>query len=305
MKVAVVGSGVMGPGIAQVFVLGGHEVTLTDVSAPALAAGYQAIEAGLDLMHREGLTSKSPQELLRLVKTTTSLPEAVAGARLVVEAVPERPDIKQVVFGQLDAACDADVVIVSNTSSFPLPDLFPDFRPGRFFVAHFFNPAPIVPLVELVKNDRTDPDAVAWVKSVLEGCGKKPIVVNGFKAGFVVNRLQTALLREAIYLVESGIVSAGDLDTATTAAIGFKTAWQGAFETMDYIGLDTVALACMGIFPDLSNETSLPQVISDKVKTGELGVKTGRGFYSYDAEATARRQAALLDQLKLWRKYTD
>jgi len=307
MKVAVIGSGVMGPGIAQVFMTGGHQVVLADIKLAALEAGVRTIKEGLDLMQREGLLTKEPRELLSQLQVTTSLPEAVGDARLVVEAVPENLEIKGAVYKELDKFCQRDAVIVSNTSSFPLPELFPDFRPGRFFVAHFFNPAPIIPLVELVKNQRVDPELVVWLKGELEACGKTPIVLNGFKVGFLVNRLQTALMREAFHLVESGIVSLEDLDLATRAAIGFKAAWQGTFETMDFIGLDTVAFACAGIFPDLSNETRVPAIITEKVRRGELGVKTGRGFYNYEKhseETLEKRQTVLLEQLKLWRKYS-
>lgn len=305
---AVVGSGVMGPGIAQVFAAGGHEVTITDVNQQALLKGIETIGESLRTMRREGLLQEEPEKIVSRVRTTTSLAEAVEGAALVVEAVPERPDIKQAVYNELDKACPAEAVIVSNTSALPLPELFPEFRPGRFFVAHFFNPAPIIPLVELVKGSGTDPELALWLKRELEACGKKPVVLNGFRAGFLVNRLQTALMREAVHLVESGLVSMEDLDLATRAAIGFKSAWEGAFETMDFIGLDTVALACAGIFPDLSETTRVPEMIGDKVRRGELGVKTGRGFYVYDGEekqeALRRREVALLEQLKLWNKFT-
>ncbi len=307
MKVAVIGSGVMGPGIAQVFMMGGHEVALNDVSEKALADGAARIRENLDLMHGMGLLDKGSGDYMPLLTTTGSLREAVEGSRLVVEAAPERPDVKQAIYNELDKICAEDAVIVSNTSSFPLPDMFPDFRPGRFFVAHFFNPPQVIPLVELVKSDRTDDGAVEWLKKELEACGKKTVVLTGYKMGFLVNRLQTAMMREAFHLIRCGVVKPEDVDTATVAAIGFKSAWQGTFDTMDYIGLDTVALACGAIFPDLSNDTGVPEMITEKVREGKLGVKTGQGFFNYEgdrgAEVLKRRQKVLLEQLKLWKKY--
>jgi 3-hydroxyacyl-CoA dehydrogenase len=309
MKVAVIGAGVMGPGIAQVFMMGGHEATLVDIQEEALAKGVADIRESLSIMQGMDILEKAPEEYMSLLTATTSLQQAVEGAGLVVEAVPERPDLKQVIYQDLDKLCPEDTVIVSNTSSLPLPDMFPEFRPGKFFVCHFFNPPPIIPLVELVKTDRTDPKAVEWLKGELLKCGKKPIVVNGFVMGFLVNRLQMAMTREALHLVQRGIVQPDDVDAAATAAIGFKSAWQGMFDTMDYIGLDTVALAGAIIFPDLSNHTEVPDIITEKVQLGQLGVKSGRGFFNYEGERAAqvmhRRQTLLLEQLKLYNKYRD
>jgi len=304
MKVSVVGAGVMGPGIAQVFLMGGHEVALTDIQEDALTRGRAQIEASLALMDEVGLRGGGPTCLDRLT-LTTDLAQAVADAAVVVEAIPERLDLKQALYAQLDALCPSDAVIVSNTSAFPLPDLMPAFRPARFFVAHFFNPAPIIPLVELVTSDRTDPDTVAWFRGVLEDCGKAPIVCTRFVPGFLVNRLQTALAREGLALLRDGVVSAADLNTATILGIGFKTAWQGLFDTMDYIGLDTVAAVYQLLYPNLCADTTVPAVVTDKVKAGHLGVKTGEGFLRWDddPEATRTREVELLEQLKLYRRY--
>ncbi|HHY59679.1 MAG TPA: 3-hydroxyacyl-CoA dehydrogenase family protein [Clostridia bacterium] len=306
MKVAVVGSGVMGPGIAQVFLMGGHRVALTDIKEEALTAGVQEIKNSLELMVAKGITSQDVSALMDNLQTTTDLAAAVQDADLVVEAVPEVIEIKKKVYADLDRYCKPEAVIVSNTSALPLPDLFPQFRPGRFFVAHFMNPPQIIPLVEIVKNDRTDPDLVAWLKGELEKCGKKPIVINGFVKGFLINRMQAAMAREALYLYEKGIVSLEDLDTATIACIGFKSAWQGTFETMDYIGLDTCAFAYNIIFPDLCSDTTVPGTIMQKVQEGKLGLKTGEGFFSYPAGAadvSRERQSGLLEQLKLFNTY--
>lgn len=306
MKVAVVGSGVMGPGIAQVFLMGGHRVALTDIKEEALTAGAREIKNSLELMVSKGISDLDVPALLENLETTTDLAAAVKDAGLVVEAVPEVIEIKKKVYDELDRYCRPDAVVVSNTSAFPLPDIFPQFRPGNFFVAHFMNPPQIIPLVEIVKNDRTNPDKVAWLKGELEKCGKKPIVINQFIKGFLINRMQAAMAREALYLYEKGIVSLEDLDTATTACIGFKSAWQGTFETMDYIGLDTCAFAYNVIFPDLCSDTTVPGTIMQKVKEGKLGLKTGEGFFTYAdgaADVSLERQSGLLEQLKLFNAY--
>jgi len=304
MKVAIIGAGVMGPGIAQVFLMGGHEVVLTDISQDALNTGAEGIKSSLTLMQQMGLRPDGPL-CMNALTLTTSLADAVRDAELVVEAIPERPDLKAALYAQLEPLCAPDAVIVSNTSAFPLPDMMPQFRPGNFFVAHFFNPPAIVPLVELVKNDRTDPDKVAWLRGVLEACGKKPIVLNKFVSGFLINRMQTALAREALYLYQQGIVSAEDLNTASIVGIGFKSAWQGFFDTMDYIGLDTVAYVYKAIYPELCDDKDVPDIVLEKVREGKLGAKTGEGFLKYDNSAETERQrlTVLLEQLKLYEKY--
>lgn len=309
MKVCVIGAGVMGPGIAQVFLMGGHDVVLNDIAEDALQKGRQTIEAVLQQMYTAEVVTEQPEHYLQALTLTTDLQQAVADAALVVEAIPEKMELKQQLYQQLDAYCAADTMIASNTSSLPLPEIFPDFRTGNFCVAHFFNPPPIIPLVEVVKNDKADPEKIAWLRKTLEDCGKTVVVVNQFVKGFLINRLQTAMAREALYLVNNGIVTAEDMDNACKAAIGFKSVWQGFFETMDFIGLDTVAFVYNIIYPDLCNAEKVPDVVLQKVQEGKLGLKTGEGFYSYDAEqlqvVNANRIEALLTQLKLWNAYQD
>jgi len=306
MNVVVIGSGVMGPGIAQVFLMGGHRVVMNDIKMEALAEGTKALRNSLNLFVEKGIADLDVEALMGNFQTMTSLEEAVKDADLVIEAVPEVIPIKQQVYENLDRFCPKDTVIVSNTSALPLPEIFPHFRPGNFFVAHFMNPPQIIPLVEIVKNDKTDPEKVAWLRAELERCGKKPIVINQFVKGFLTNRLQTAMAREALYLYEKGIVSLEDLDIANTACIGFKSAWQGTVETMDYIGLDTCAFAYNVIFPDLCNDTTVPAIVGQKVQEGKLGLKTGEGFFKYPEdheEVQMKRQAGLLEQLKLFNAY--
>lgn len=295
----------MGPGIAQVFLMGGHEVALTDIKASALDAARDNMVDTLALIRGAGLPNGAEGCLDKLT-LTTDLAAATGGAALVIEAVPESLDIKKDVYAQLLQVCESDAVVASNTSAFPLPVMMPQFCPGRFLVAHFFNPPAIVPLVEIVRDANTDDTKVIWLRELLEQCGKKPVVLNGFVKGFLINRLQTALAREALYLYGQGLVSAQDLDTASVIGIGFKSAWQGFFETMDYIGLDTVSAAYQAIYPDLCNNTSVPDIVGRKVAEGKLGLKTGEGFLKYTGaarETEQHRVTVLLEQLKLYEEY--
>lgn len=307
MKISVVGAGVMGPGIAQVFLMGGHQVTLTDISEKALENGSKNISYVLEQMYEKGIIKISPEKMMEQLTLTTELKDAVCDASVVVEAIPERLELKKNLYQQLDQYCKEDAIIASNTSSLPLPEIFPDFRKGNFCVAHFFNPPPLIPLVELVKNDDADEKQVALLKEILESCGKTVVVLNKFVKGFLINRLQTALSREAMHLFEENVVSAEDLDKAVRASIGYKSVWQGFFETLDYIGLDTVKLTNEIIFPDLFNGTAGSELVVDMVNKGKLGVKTGEGFYKYNKndliESQKDRTEKLLEQLKLWNRF--
>ena len=303
MKVVVIGAGVMGPGIAQTFLMGGHEAALIDISEAALEKGLKEVKNCLKLMEDMEIIEGGDEMLSRLTVSTSM--EAAADADLVVEAVPEQPGIKESVYKQLDPICKPDAVFVSNTSSFPISEIFPDFRPGNLFVCHFFNPPAINPLVEIVHNQDTNVEKVQWLREILQSCGKKPVVVSEYVIGFLMNRLQTAMSREALYLLDKGIVTADDMNTATKVGIGFKTAWQGIFDTMDFIGLDTVAFAQTVLSYDLYGGTEVSPAITDKVAEGKLGLKTGEGFYTYeDPEAIQEtRFMQQIDQLKLYKKY--
>ena len=305
MKVAVIGAGVMGPGIAQTFLMGGHDATLVDISEEALAKGIKEVDKCLKLMEDNEII-QGAGEMFSHLSSTGSLEEGAADADLVIEAVPERLELKMAVYQQLDPICKPDAVITSNTSSFPVSLVFDEFRPGNFFVSHFFNPPAINPLVEIVHNDKTDPQKVLWLRQILEDCGKKPVVVSDYVLGFVINRMQIAMLREGLHLAEQGIVSLEDMDTATKVGFGFKTAWQGMFETMDFIGLDTVDFSQAILLPDLYASTEPSPLVKSKVEEGKLGLKTGEGFFKYGDESEAtqdRRFMMLVEQLKLYKKF--
>jgi len=305
MRVAVIGAGVMGPGIAQTFLMGGHDATIVDISEEALVKGIKEVEKCLKLMEDMEII-KGADDMFSRLSCTASLEEGAADADLVIEAVPEKLEVKMAIYQQLDPICKPDAVITSNTSSFPVSVVFDEFRPGNFFVSHFFNPPAINPLVEIVHDDKTDPEKVQWLREILVDCGKKPVVVSQYALGFLINRMQMAMLREGLHLIEQGIVSMEDMDTATKVGFGFKTAWQGMFETMDFIGLDTVDFSQSILLPDLFVGTEPSPIVKSKVEEGKLGLKTGEGFFKYGDESEAtqdRRFMMLVEQLKLYKKF--
>ena len=183
----------------------------------------------------------------------------------------------------------------------------PDFRPGRFIVSHFFNPPPLIPLVELVGNKHTNPECLKWLKELLIQCGKSPIVLKDFVKGFFANRVQGAAGRETMYLVNKGIISIEDAESVNMSFMGIKCSVQGQFTQYDHIGLDTVALVHSVITPDLCTSHEVSPLIKEKVNAGKLGIKTGEGFFKYEGdkatEAVKKREVMMLEQLKFYNKY--
>ncbi|RPI50661.1 MAG: 3-hydroxyacyl-CoA dehydrogenase family protein, partial [Chloroflexi bacterium] len=239
-RIAVVGAGFMGHGIGQEFALGGYEVVLHDVSRQALEQAVERIAAGLaQLAAWDIIPADAPAAAVARIGTTAALPEAVQEADLVVEAVYEDLVLKKEVFGELDRLCPARSILASNTSTF-MPSLLASCtsRPDRVVGMHFFYPPSLLPLVEIVPGPATSAETVGTVHGMLRRMGKQPIVVRKECFGFVANRLQFALQREALYLVEQGIASAEDVDMAVRDGFRRRLAFGGPFEIAEPIGWD-------------------------------------------------------------------
>ena len=286
-KITVVGAGLMGHGIAQDFAVAGFEVRLSDVSEDRLRDALSDIEANLALLGELGLVSQQDAApALRHISTTVSLDQAVDGADLVIEAVFEDLALKREIFARLDRLCAEGVVLASNTSTF-LPSQLAEAtaRPERVLVAHYFNPPYLMPLVEVVPGPQTAEEVVDAVASLLERIGKRPVVLRRELPGFVVNRLQTALLREALSIVQRGVASPQDVDMMVRHSFGRRSAVAGPFEVFDSSGWDTIAAVMTQLMPDLDTSSDVPAPVRDMVARGDLGMKSGRGFYEWDAES--------------------
>ncbi len=274
--IAVLGAGVMGAGIARVLARAGHEVRVFDVD-PA-AAARAASSAG--------------------ASAHATVEEAVAGATIVLEAAPERLELKRALLAQVEAA-NADAVIASNTSSIAPDALAAGMRdPSRLVIAHFFNPADTVPLVEVVPGPATPAATVERMVALLTAAGKTAVPLAQQVEGFIANRLQAALYREAMHLVERGIASPAQVDATVTAGLGPRWALAGPFEIMDLGGLDVWQSVTDGIFPTLGDASAAPAMLRERTERGDLGAKTGEGFLPRDADAPARfasRLAALIE----------
>jgi 3-hydroxybutyryl-CoA dehydrogenase len=281
IKLAVVGAGLMGGGIAQVAAVAGHEVVLRDVTNEALERGLEAISTSLNRFVAKDKLSAEAAEQARARITTTTEYEAFADADLVIEAVFEKIEVKQEVFRELDRVCKPDAVLASNTSAIPITAIAAvTERPDAVVGTHFFSPVPMMALCELVRGYKTSDETLASARSFAESVGKTCVVVNRDVAGFVTTRLISALVVEAIKLVENGVASAEDVDTACRLGFGHP---MGPLTTVDLTGVDILRNATMNIYEETADEKFFPpETLTRMVAAGDLGRKTGKGFYTYD-----------------------
>ncbi|MFI5907031.1 3-hydroxyacyl-CoA dehydrogenase family protein [Dactylosporangium sp. NPDC051541] len=279
-RLAVIGAGLMGSGIAQVAAQAGWEVTLRDLSDEAVQRGLTGIRASLGKFASKGVIAEADVEAaLGRITPTTEL-EAAADADIVVEAVFEQLEIKHEVFKALDRICKDGAVLATNTSAIPVTQIATaTARPEQVVGTHFFSPVPVMKLCELVRGYKTSDAALATARAFAEEIGKTCIVVNRDVAGFVTTRLIAALVVEAVKLVESGVVSAEDLDLA--CKLGFGHA-MGPLATTDLTGVDVLYHAAKNIHTDTDDAKFFPpELLARMVVAGDLGRKTGQGFYTY------------------------
>jgi 3-hydroxybutyryl-CoA dehydrogenase len=278
---AVVGAGLMGSGIAQVAAVAGHDVVLRDVTEEALARGRAAIEKSLARFVAKGTLDQSAVDAaLARITYTTDL-TAAKDADVVVEAAFENLEVKQEIFRELDRVCRDDAVLATNTSAIPITQIAAvTERPEAVVGTHFFSPVPMMPLCELVRGYKTTDETLVRARAFAESVGKTCVVVNRDVAGFVTTRLVCALAMEAIRLVESGVATAEDIDTA--CRLGFGHA-MGPLATVDLTGVDILRNASMNIYTETADEKFFPpETLQRMVAAGDLGRKSGKGFYSYD-----------------------
>ncbi|MEU2791037.1 3-hydroxyacyl-CoA dehydrogenase family protein [Streptomyces sp. NPDC007100] len=279
-KLAVIGAGLMGSGIAQVSAQAGWEVVLRDVTEGALARGRSGIEKSYEKFVGKGkLAAEDAERALGRITTTTDL-DAAADADIVVEAVFERIDVKREIFQNLDKLVKDEAVLASNTSAIPITKIAAATgRPERVVGTHFFSPVPMMQLCELVRGYKTSDETLATARAFAESVGKTCIVVNRDVAGFVTTRLISALVVEAAKLYESGVASAEDIDTA--CKLGFGHA-MGPLATADLTGVDILLHATDNIYTESQDEKfAPPEIMRRMVDAGDIGRKSGQGFYEH------------------------
>ena len=287
-NIAVVGSGYMGGGIAQVLALAGARVALADVSAEIAQSNYERLLKESDEFVAAGLFPADATDILKTnLWAAKDIEEAVAEAEYIEEAVPEVLEIKHGTLSRISAAARPEAIIGSNTSTISIAKLAEAVsRPERFLGVHFSNPAPFIPGVEVIPHQGTSAETIAAARAVVEETGKETATVKDV-TGFVLNRLQYALFHEAAQVVEEGIATAEDVDTLVRTTFGFRLPFFGPFAIADMAGLDVYAFCYKSLQTGFPERFATPKILQDKVDAGQLGTKTGSGFLDVPAERTA------------------
>ena len=294
-RAAIIGAGTMGLGIAECFALSGTKVSLLDADQELSRRALERLLQRASAHVAAGLLPASAMEQIAGVKAAADIAGAVADADLVIEAVPEDLEIKRVVLAACDAGAPANAIIASNTSSLPIDDLAA-FVKGteRFLGLHFFNPPEWTPAVEVIPSSRTDPAVVERARAGLLAAGKRPATV-GSGPGFVANRIQFAMFREAIACVAEGLATPQEVDTVVRNSFGFRLPLYGPFQIADMAGLDVYASIFSVLEDGLGADWRAPDLLQEIVSAGRYGSKSLAGFYDY---SEAERDAMLLERDK-------
>jgi 3-hydroxybutyryl-CoA dehydrogenase len=281
------GTGTMGHGTALMFAMAGYNVKMFGPSEDEIEKGMEGIKEGLETYRQHELVkAEDIPAILGRVKGVTTLEAAVVDVDFVIESIPENLKIKQDVFAALEKICPADTIFATNTSGLS-PTAIAEVlvHKERFVVAHFWNPPHIVPLVEVVPGKHTSKETVETTWNLMKKIGKKPVALNREALGFIGNRLQLALLREALYIVESGIATKEAVDTTVKYSLGRRLSTTGPLESADLGGLDIFHNISGYLMKDLCNSSEVSPLLTEAVAKGTLGAKTGTGLYNWTPEA--------------------
>ena len=315
-NIAVLGSGTMGHGIAQIFLMSGYPVMLFDIEESILKTAKARIKNSLRLFREAGLIeSPTDQSALERIHLTLDLKQATEAADFIVEAIPEELTLKQDLFQRVETLCSPNTVIASNTSSLTLKEIGVRVKnKKRLVITHWFNPPQLVPTVEVVKGDETVDEIMDITCKLLEKIKKAPVRIHREIPGFLVNRIQIAMAREVLDLYEKGIASAEDIDEAVKGSIGFRLASIGPLLTMDLGGLEIWSRVLENLLPDIQHSTKPPKVLKRLVDEGHKGIKSGKGFYDYGMDFSKgelegvikKRDQEFLDRLRnlYWKNET-
>lgn len=304
----VIGTGMMGPGIALTLALGGVRATILSRTAASAERGLAKAHEQLALLRTHELApAANLSQASQLLGASADFNASIAQADLVIESAPEDLAFKQELFARIDQLAKPEAALASNTSGLSITAIQSACgRPNRVITTHFWNPPHLMPLVEIVKGAKTDPDLAVSLKELLTRCGKTAIIVKRDTPGQLGNRLQMALVREAIHIVEQGIADAEDVDLCAKSGFGLRLPVYGILEHQDMVGLDMGLSIVDYVSRDLNNQPRAPQLMHDLVHQGKLGVKSGHGFYDWSTrnadQVRARRDSFVIDFLKRWRK---
>lgn len=298
-KVVLAGAGTMGTSMSQIFAACGYDSVLYNHRQARLDGARRMIELNQQALVDSGDLSPARSQAVKERITLTADEACFADCDIVIESIVEDLEIKHQFWERVSGLVREDAILATNTSGLSITGIAQAVKgPERFCGMHWFNPPHIVPLVEVIKGDRTDEQTARSVFELAEAIGKKAVLVKKDAKGFVGNRLQLAMLREAMYIVQSGIADVRDVDNAVKYGLGFRYACLGPLETADFGGLDIFYHIAEYLMPDLCSAGEVPPLLKEKFEKGELGVKTQKGFYDYgggkDEEAIRRRDEAFI-----------
>lgn len=300
-KIGVIGSGTMGHSIAETFALSGYEVNLYDVNEEALEKAKKQMRQELELFVEEGvIVEEEIEQTLQRIRTYTSLKEAVEDRDFVIEAAPEKMELKQNLFKQMDEMCPASTIFASNTSSLPLAGMMEKVTPERktkMMVNHWYNPGHIMPIVELSFFGNMPKETYDEVEGMYQKAKKQTVKVLKDVPGLVANRIQQGVAREVFSIIEQGIAEPEDIDKALMFGPAFRYATTGQLEVADFGGLDIWCTVGDNLLAVMDNRQSANPLLHKKVEAGKLGIKSGEGFFKYETEEIPKVQKNFMKKL--------
>ena len=306
-KIAVLGAGTMGPGIAQTYAMGGYQVTMWTRSESTREKAIASLKAQLDTFEAANQLKEDKQAIMDRINFALTVEEAVAGADMIQETIVEKVDAKQELYAQLAACVPADVIIASNTSALNIFEIVPEQLLPQMIICHWYAPPHVIPLVEVVKSEQAPQEMADTAVTLLNNCGKTAVLMKKFIRGYIANRLQQCLNQEVFYLISNGYCDAQAIDLACQASFVPRACVQGICKRIDFGGVDMT-------YNNFKNKSyaapqwdTIPSILQEKVDAGELGIKTGKGFYDYtgrDIEAVkAKRDKYLFEVFDLTKKF--
>ena len=287
--IAIIGLGTMGPGMAARLARGGLQVAAYDVAPAAIERAQHMLSAAETVLNALGIAS--PSTGAGTVRFTDDIGDAVSGADLVIENVPENISVKAEVYRTIDGLIPSETIVASDTSGIPITKLQAHIsNPARMVGMHWSNPPHIIPMIEVIGGEQTAPETVETIREFIRSLGLLPVVLKQDVPGFVENRVLYALLREVVDLVERGVIEPEDIDTCVSWGIGYKLAVVGPMALLDMAGLDIYNSVSSFLNSDLSDRKDVAPMIGRKIADGTLGIKSGKGIYSYTPERIAELQ---------------
>ena len=310
-KIAVLGAGTMGPGIAQTFAMGGYEVTMWTRREETREKAKAALKSSLQTFADEGeIKAEDIDTIYNRISFAMTVPDAIKGADFIMETIVENKDAKIDLYNQIAEVVESDVIIASNTSAMNIFEIVPEKLLPQQIICHWYSPPQLIPLVEVVKSEQAPQEYADIAMAMLKKCGKTAVFMKKFIRGYIVNRLQQCLNREIFYLLDEGYCDAEAIDLAAKASFIPRAVVLGLLKRADFGGLDVTANNYKNhsyTMPEHGDE--MPHVLEEHIEHGELGIKTGKGFYDYTGvdieELKKKRDEQLFEVFRLAKKFMD